>query len=150
MKGVNACLHPFWRCWPAPTPRWLHDALSIAGRFAVCRRRVYSGPSTYDSFRTSCRSSTPQSNHSSSEGSVATMRQQEPSTAMSRRTNQKSNFITDKTATRHAHKTAHPSFEIIRHKSLGTRMHELWIRFQGEFGLSMLETVRQHVQVDPK
>jgi len=59
---------------------------------------------------------------------------------MSRRTNQKSNFITDKTATRHAHKTAHPSFEIIRHKSLRTRLHELWIRFQGEFGLSMLET----------
>ncbi|KAH9444568.1 hypothetical protein MJO28_013411 [Puccinia striiformis f. sp. tritici] len=34
----------------------------------------------------------------------------------------------------------HPSFEIIKHKSFGTLMHELWIRIQGEFGLSMLET----------
>lgn len=40
----------------------------------------------------------------------------------------------------HHPKTQHPSFEIIKNKSFGTLMHELWIRFQGEFGLSMLET----------
>ncbi|KAH9819003.1 hypothetical protein DFH28DRAFT_957302 [Melampsora americana] len=37
-------------------------------------------------------------------------------------------------------KTTHPSFNIIKNKSFGTFMHELWIRYQGEFALSMLET----------
>lgn len=37
-------------------------------------------------------------------------------------------------------KTIHPSFDIIKNKSFGTFMHELWIRYQGEFALSMLET----------
>ncbi|KAA1122931.1 hypothetical protein PGTUg99_001046 [Puccinia graminis f. sp. tritici] len=60
-----------------------------------------------------------------------------PST-LSRRSNHKSS---SRTEARQTHQTLHPSFEIIRHKSFGTLMHELWIRFQGEFGLSMLETV---------
>ncbi|KAG0146461.1 hypothetical protein CROQUDRAFT_62732 [Cronartium quercuum f. sp. fusiforme G11] len=42
-------------------------------------------------------------------------------------------------------KTTHPSFEIIKSKSFGTIMHELWIRYQGEFALSMLETVRAFI-----
>ncbi|PLW23936.1 hypothetical protein PCASD_14182 [Puccinia coronata f. sp. avenae] len=62
-------------------------------------------------------------------------------TTMSRRSNQKTSSTIDKAQPRHAGKTTHPSFEIIRHKSFGTRMHELWIRVQGEFGLSMLETI---------
>ncbi|EGG12957.1 uncharacterized protein MELLADRAFT_101432 [Melampsora larici-populina 98AG31] len=37
-------------------------------------------------------------------------------------------------------KTTHPSFDIIKNKSFGTFMHEIWIRYQGEFALSMLET----------
>ncbi|PLW21769.1 hypothetical protein PCANC_02952 [Puccinia coronata f. sp. avenae] len=73
------------------------------------------------------------------------MSQQEAST-MSRRSNQKTSSTIDKAQPRHAGKTTHPSFEIIRHKSFGTRMHELWIRVQGEFGLSMLETVSRFLK----
>ncbi|KAI8446872.1 hypothetical protein BY996DRAFT_6421864 [Phakopsora pachyrhizi] len=38
------------------------------------------------------------------------------------------------------HRQRNPSFRIIRKKSIFVRLNELWIRFQGELALSMLET----------